>query len=512
MRLEKPILEVAEDAGIQRNSLRHYSPTYLPYSSLQRQPTILDEAYANTTGLFQRITATSNDIYLIDEKNHWYNKTHQVYTTALRKLDFESGHLGDVATQSDDDLLKYIRKTNDAIGFIYDDPLRWLQYAHLDNRIVFELLEMNETTKQLNSKGTAALTLGDSWVVMRSIYYQQTDGTEESWMGTLVETDSEDTLHLRSIQFDYSPHTKFTVQPLIQTETSLKNMLGCPDPARMKKQLKGFFYRRENKQLIVYLFVDTYYMRLETDPTKSRLKVITETAEDAMRRTVKFDMPMAIERLAALKYVKVLGKKAYLTFDNQATFTTKFEGKGASERLVPGEQQEVQAHLCPYQTLAFGRHVFCFQKQFYYLISKDGMQTEFVGRQRPIAEIFEGSRMTYDKEDLELIITDRPSFNQAAKPKHDIIFVFTSWLLKFDSYLFMLAEDPIYPGDFLIDLRLRQVIPLFMFERRRNCFWLDCSEYCKFFFKILFEILFKIHFEIRLWICHFGIQSLDILL
>lgn len=476
---------MVHDSGIQRHSLRYRSPTYLPYSSLTNRPTILEEQYENATALFQKLATKSNEVYLIRETSAWLSNSRN-YSMRLNKLIFQNGRLGDVETLDEKFLGKYVRKLEKATGFVHVDPVKWLVYSYLSDRILFELLQMNEDTQQLVSKGHASLSSLD-YLVMHSAYYQlSSNGSETSWTGNMIEIDAMGMVHIHSLAFGYSPVTNFTVYTLIRTKQSLANLLECPDPTKPKPQMKGFFYRRTpTNELIAYLFIDNHYLRLQADPVESRFVLRAENAEDLVPRKVEFDSPedssIEFERLASLKYVKNVARMPYLTFDNQKSYKILFLGSGSSERLVAVKEGLVKAHLCPYQTLMIGDHVFCFRKQFYYLISKDWLHHGFHGRHRSIHEIFEGSRMVYDKEDLELIITNQPSFKKTENAKHDIVFVFASWLLKFDSFLFEAVEDPRDPNDREIRLRFLQTLPLFSFERRRNCFWSNCEDYGEWF-------------------------------
>lgn len=232
---------------------------------------------------------------------------------------------------------------------------------------------------------------------------------------------------------------------------------------------------------IGYLFIDNHYLRLSADPTNSRFVLDAEEAGRRMRVTFKepFENRPQIERLGSWKYIRMIGETPYLVLSSNESHEIRFEGTGQSERLVAVKQQLVQAHLCPFQTLSIGNYTFCFRSTTYQLISKDKGLTAFAGRHRRIAELFRGSVMEYDGQNLEMIIADNPNFEENESPKLDIVFVFKDWLLKMDSCLFRLGKDYESYTDREIRLSPARNLPLFMYERRRNCFWTKCTTYGK---------------------------------
>ena len=190
VKLEAPILQEVYDFGQYRNSVRYRSPVYMPYSSLASRPAVLDEQYSNPTAFLQKVTKVSSETYLIRETG-----LNASYKRLMNKLIFTADRLGDVDSDDVKSLSKRVKKLNNAIGFIRYDPIRWFEYSHDRDKILFSYYKTNETSESLIFEGSYELT-EQPHVAKKSIYYQTTLGYKRQWKGNLFEIGTDGLVYL----------------------------------------------------------------------------------------------------------------------------------------------------------------------------------------------------------------------------------------------------------------------------------------------------------------------------
>lgn len=181
---------------------------------------------------------------------------------------------------------------------------------------------------------------------------------------------------------------------------AMDELLNCHRKFRDPREVKGIFYEKESD--FFYIFINRFFLKIEEDLVRTGFRI--DDRHYAKAYDLKFSSNYEFE-IARTKWVKTLKQKSYLVTNKRNVFELNHDSM--VKNYFTADEGYNQIEKCAHQTLNIGKHVFCFDKQYYHYFMTNGdlvNSSTYRPARFKISNIFQDSSIHYrDDEELNFI-------------------------------------------------------------------------------------------------------------
>lgn len=201
-------------------------------------------------------------------------------------------------------------------------------------------------------------------------------------IGDLIEIDVNQQLHLTEMLI-----TKNILKKHDNIQITFDEFFNCKLPIKRIEQIKGIIFNGET----FYVFINNFYLPLnDKQLIKKNFLINQNDYEKAIDLKINYDYSNneAISDKFKSNWLKSMKDQAYLVLTKEV-FSVKFPSNPKDQLDFTKNSNLDQLRTCDHNILSIGKHLFCFEKETYYLLSNLELFKDSSPVHKQISIIFE---------------------------------------------------------------------------------------------------------------------------